>query len=139
MSETTALLAGVRNKLREDIIDANEVYVGVVPEGSELPYLVVIPGIATQERLAVNSIAATEEVQVDCYDWTLAKAMALSEGVVSSLNGFSVEAEGVAPRGLRAEGNWRVIFPTEVTTTGRQYTRVTVRLTYQQLRQDMEI
>lgn len=139
MSETTALLAGVRNTLREDIIDANEVYVGVVPEGADLPYLVVIPGIATQERLAVDSIAATEEVQIDCYDWTLAKAVALSEGVVSSLNGFSVEAEGVAPRGLRAEGNWRVIFPTEVTTTGRQYTRVTVRLTYSQLRQDMEI
>jgi hypothetical protein len=135
MSETLDLLAGVRNKLREDVIDANDVYVGVVPEDAEIPYLVVVPGLASQEWLANTAAFAEEEVQVDCYDWTLAKALTLSEGVISSLRGYSVEATDVYPRGLRTEGDWRVVFPSEVTTTGRIYSRVSVRLAYEQLRQ----
>jgi hypothetical protein len=135
MSETTELLTTVRNILREEIIDANDVYVATVPPDAEMPYLVVTPGLANQTRIAQNVAAADESVQIDCYDWTLVKANALAEGVVNALNGHSVAAEGVIPRGLRAVGNWRVIFPTEVTTTGRQYTRVSLRLSYEMLRQ----
>ena len=135
MSETLELLTSIRTILREEIIEANDVYVGVVPEDAQMPYLAVIPGLATQARIAEGAAFADEGVQIDCYEWTLAKALTLSEGVVSALNGVSVAAEGVIPRGLRAVGPWRVVFPTEVTTTGRQYSRVSVRLTYEQLRQ----
>ena len=135
MSETLDLLTLVRTTLREEIIDANDVYVGVVPDDAEIPYLLVTPGLATKERIADDAAFANEGVQIDCYDWTLAKSLELSEGVVNALNGLSVAADGVIPRGLRAVGPWRVVFPTEVTTTGRQYTRVSVRLSYEQLRQ----
>lgn len=134
MSETVDLLALVRNTLREEIIDANEVYVGTVPDNADIPYLVVAPGVLNGERLANDAVFVIETVQIDCYDWTLAKALAISEGVVNALTGLSVAADDVIPRGLRAVGPWRVVFPTEVTTTGRQYSRVSLRLTYEQLR-----